>query len=188
MTDFVTIRAYTQAIAIMEQSYLIQSIYEDMNEVWLSLHTPDKKCPIVEQVGTNIKRRLVRQYTIAFINKVRKTIGFDICSKVADSDNAFWSADDIVLRISDSEVKDHFSMFKSLFNAIFGLSIKIIDFAFKDKIIKNDLINILSDYYYLDVNEVEHDINDEISLDQLKELFETYLKDNNKYLFKVDSF
>lgn len=178
-----TIRAYTQAVAIMEQKVILQTVFADMEEVWLSLHTPDKKCPILEEIGTNVKRRLVRQYTIRLIKHMRGTIGLDLVSKVIDSDNAFWSADDIVLRVADGVVENHFSMFRSLINAIFGLSIKIIDFMFKETTTKNDLYGILGDFYDLDIDDV--DIYEEITLEWLTERFNEYLEEPSLSIFTV---
>ena len=178
-----TIRAYSLGIGIFEQEAIVKAIYEDMSEFWLTLMTPDKREIIVEEIGTNQKRRLVRSYIVEFIKKVRNTLGLDLCTKVIDSDNVYWIADDIALRIGDSQVESHFSMFRSLFSAIFGLSIRIIDFMFSEEKTREALYAILSDFYNLEVQDVN--IDEEINREWFTERFKEALEEPSLSIIEV---
>lgn len=186
MLHIPTIRAYTQGIEILRQKNLVSALFDDMEEVWLSLMTPDKRSIILEQIGTNQKRRLVRQYVIELIKRTRATIGFDLSSKVIDPDNAFWPADDIALRVADSVVESHYSMFRSLMNAIFGISIRIIDFMFKEHPTREDLYALLSDFYNLEVD--DNDQSEEVSLEWLTERLNEYVEEPSLAVFSVSEF
>ena len=185
MVHLPTVRAYSQALAIMEQSIILKTVFADMEEIWLNLHTVDKRCPIIEEIGTNVKRRLVRLYSIEFIKCMRRTMDFDLASKVIDTEHAFWPVDDIVIRISDDKVTDHFSMFRSMVNAIFGLSLKIIDFMFNEKPTRNDLYKILSDFYDIDIDDI--DIDEEISVQWLTDRFNEYLEEPSLSIFTINT-
>ena len=186
MRNSLAVRAYSQAIAILNQAYIAKAVYSDMEEVYLSLYSVDKKCIIEEQVGTNAKRRLVRIYAIELIKAVRNTIGFDLVPKSIDKDNAFWTADDIILRISDDKVFDHFHLFRSMLNAIFGVSLAIINLWFNEQPKRKDVYAILNDFYGILIDD---DQEDEI-VDHLwfSERFEEFLDDPEKSLIRIESF
>lgn len=183
---FPTLRIYTQAIELINQSAVIQSIYADMEEVWLTLHTKDKKCPIVDQVGTIVKRNLVRRYTGLLIRSMRNVVNLDLVSKSIDADAAFWHADDIVQRISDNKTEDHKSLFLALMNTIFGISLPVLEFTLKNERTKQDLYDILAAYYDVTILDLEPD--DALSISVIISDFENLLNNEEPTLFKANIF
>lgn len=170
-----TAQAHMFAMELFYQGDIVNTLFEDMEEVWLRLYTKDKKCPIVEQVGTFVKRKLVKEYAIYFIRQVRGIYGLTLATKVNDPDAMFWIADDIIQRIADGETKNHEALFKSLFNALFGLSIDVLNFMMSEKKTKEDVYNVVKKFYYLDIVDIE--LDDEITGREIKEMTEKYLDD-----------
>lgn len=184
--NFQTIRIYTQAIEFINQSAVIQSVYADMEEVWLTLHTKDKKCPIVEQIGTIVKRNLVRRYTGLLIRAMRNVVNLDLVSKSIDADASFWHADDIVQRISDNKTEDHKSLFLALVNSIFGISLPVLEFMLKQNRVKQDLYDLLKAYYDVTILDVE--VDDQLSINEILEDFKSLLDNKEPTLFKANIF
>lgn len=184
--NMATIRANTQAIEIINQSTILKNVYDEMGEIWLNLHTKDKRCPIVEEKGTIVKRRLVRQYAVELIKRVRGTIGLDLVTKITDPDTGYWAADDIVQRIGDGEVHDHFHLFSNLLNAVFGFGMRYINVMFKEAITLNDVYSILNDIYIIEVNTL--DLDDEITVQQLTERLADFMTGDDKPFFTVRAF
>lgn len=183
MSDLVRLsRVYSTAAAIIDQSHFIKSIFADMEEVWLTLYTKEKTCPILEDIGTNVKRLLVRRYTVALIRQVRNTIGLDLITKTIDPDSVYWHVDDIVQRVSDNKTESHLGLFRALITSIFGLSIKVLDFMLLETKTKGDLYTLLHGFYDLKINDLEYD--DEITSALLVENFHAGL--NNDAIFMVE--
>lgn len=190
MTDFneklLTIRANTQALEIIRQSSVLKTIYAEMEEVWLSLYTQDKKCPIVEQTATIVKRKLIRQYSIKLITYLRSIVNTDLVTMAIDPDESFWIADDIVQRLSDGVIRDHFHLFCLLVNALFGLSMRYIDVMFKETITLNDLTTLLNDVYIITVD--EGGVTDETLVQVITERLEAYIAGEDTPVFDVTTF
>lgn len=184
--NYETLRAHTQAIEILRQKEIIKTVFEDMEIVWKRLYTTEGKCPIIEQVGTNVKRLLVRNYTIQFIKKIRGCIGLDLITKISDPDIGFWYVDDIVKFISDNETKNHEDMFKTLFNSVFGLSLDILIFTFKEECVRNDLYDLLKGYYDLDVKDI--DLDETIDPVVFESVLKASIENSVESLFVVNSY
>lgn len=190
MTTFneklLTIRANTQALEIIRQSAVLKAIYSEMEEVWLSLYTQDKKCPIVEQQATNVKRKLIRQYAIKLITRLRAIVNTDLVTMAIDTDESFWTADDIVRRLGDGPIRDHHHLFCLLVNSIFGLSMRYIDVMFKEKIVLNDLATLLNDIYILTVD--DYQIDEEKLSEVITERLSDYIAGEDTPIFTVTTF
>lgn len=181
-----TISANTMGVNILVQKTALDAIFSDMNEVWLKLHTKEGGCPIVEQMGTNVKRKLVREYAVELIDMIRANTSLTLITSVSNPDAAFWHADDIVQRISDGMVIDHKHLFCGLLTSIFGLGIKVAELMFKEKITVEDLYDTLKDFYFLTLNTL--DLDDEVTPELIIGRLESYIKDEDKPLFEVDTF
>lgn len=180
------LRALSQAVELFNQGRQLSYIFEDMNETWLTLYTKDKKCPIVEQAGTIVKRNLVRRYAATLIQNLRNTIGLDLISRVIDKDAAFWMADDIIQRISDNKTESHEALFKALVSSIFGVAIDVLNFMLKEEKTKGDLYGVLKQFYDLKVIDIEED--DSITVEGATEALLAYLQRNELTLFEVEVF
>lgn len=188
MTDrLLTTQAHMFAMELFYQGDVINSLFEEMGEVWLNLYTKDKKCPIVEQVGTFVKRKLVKEYAIQLIRRLRGVYGLTLVTKANDPDATFWVADDIIQRIADGKTDDHEGLFKSLINAIFGLSIDILNFMMLENKTKENLYNIVKKFYIIDIVDIE--LDDIITGREVKGIVEKYLDDTSApVLFFVPAF
>lgn len=190
MTDFneklLTIRANMQALEIVRQADVLKTIYAEMEEVWLSLYTQDKKCPIVEQQATIVKRKLIRMYSVKLINHMRSIVNTDLITMAIDTDESFWIADDIVQRLSDGPIRDHNHLFCLLVNGLFGLSMRYIDVMFKEEITLNDLTTLLNDVYILTVD--EFGIETETLSEGITERLSSYIAGEDTPVFQVTTF
>lgn len=178
-----TIRINTQAIEIMKQGKILQLIYGEMDEVWLHLHTTDKRCPIVEEIGTIVKRRLIRQYIIGLVKEMRSMVNVDIINKTIDPDANFWIADDIARTVADNKVEDHFHLFCSLVSAIFGTSIRLVHLMMKDEVTLNELYGVLNDTYTLTLNDPQND--GVITVEMITERLEGYINGEDAPIFEA---
>lgn len=190
MTDFntklLTIRANTQALEIIRQADTLKTIYAEMEEVWLTLQTKDKKCPIVEQQATIVKRKLIRMYSVKLINYMRSVVNTDLVTMAIDTDESFWIADDIVQRLSDGPIRDHFHLYCLLVNALFGLSMRYIDVMFKEEITLNDLTTLLNDVYIITVDDFA--VAPETLSEVITERLSAYIAGEDTPVFEVTTF
>lgn len=166
-----TIRAYTQAIEIINQADALKTAFEDLDEsTWLELQTKDKECFILTQIGTSIKNTQVRYYTFAFIKRIQSIIGLDLLTLTIDEPSKLWKIDDITQALADGEIKSHQHLFQELLVNIYGLSGNIINFIFGDRS-RNALYAILSGFYTLSIDDSDSE-KEALSVD-----FMNYLKD-----------
>lgn len=186
LADVATIRIHTQAIAFFQQKLVIEAIYEEMEEVWLTLHTHDKKCPIIEQVATNVKRKLVQRYAVELIRHVRRTVGLDLITKVIDPDMAYWVADDVVMRLSDNKTESHRGLFNAILVGVFGVSVMVLEFMEKEEPTKEDLYGLLRRLY--DVKVHDYQLEDKVTIEDVTVSLANYLKDKKDCMFVADIF
>lgn len=182
-----TLQAHMFAMEMFYQGEVVKSVFEDMEEVWLKLYTKDKKCPIVEQVGTFVKRKLVKEYAIHLIRQVRGIYGLTLATKTSDPDAMFWIADDIIQRIADGKTENHEGLFKTLFNALFGTAIEILNFMLADNHTKESLYAVVKKFYVINV--VDNELDDPIDGRTVKTIAEAYLDNPDApILFAVPAF
>lgn len=188
LTDIATIRIHTQVIAIFQQKLVIEAIFEEMEEVWLNLHTREKTCPIIEQVGTNVKRKLVQRYVIELIRRMRRTVSMDLISKSIDPDAAYWVADDIVIRLADNKTESHRGLFNAVLVGVFGISTRILEFMALENPTKEDLYALIRRMY--DVKVLDFELGDEVSIVELSVSLENYMTDKARkaHMFEADIF
>lgn len=126
-----TLRIATQVRELLLQGVTLKNTFREMDRVWLSLHTADKHCPIVEQSATKVKYQLVNQYAVALIKYMNSIIGMDLVP-LAQQDLATrsWKNDAIILNIGGNKVKDHEHLYRLFLLNLFGVSEDIIAIAF----------------------------------------------------------
>lgn len=182
-----TLQAHMFAMEVFYQGEVVKSVFEDMEEVWLALYTKDKKCPIVEQVGTFVKRKLVKEYAIHLIRQVRGIYGLTLATKTTDPDAMFWIADDIIQRIADGKTDNHEGLFKSLFNALFGTAIDILNFMLTEGHTKEAVYELVRKFYIINV--VDNELDDPIDGPAIKAIATAYLDNADApVLFTVPAF
>ncbi|AEV89721.1 hypothetical protein OBP_284 [Pseudomonas phage OBP] len=124
------LRIATQARELVIQGYTLNSTFKEFNEVWLSLHTEDKKCIIVDQVATKLKYQLVNLYAIKLVKYLNSIIGLDLVP-LAQQDPATrtWKMDAVILNIASNKITDHEHLFRLMLVNLFGISEDIVDFS-----------------------------------------------------------
>lgn len=129
-----TLRIATQVHQLALQGVTLKNTFKEMNEVWLSLYTTDKKCQIVEQMGTKVKYQLINLYAIKLIKYINSIIGLDLIPLgQQDLETRTWRQDTIILNIAGLKITDHEHLFRLMMVNLFGLSEDILDFALTGK-------------------------------------------------------
>lgn len=116
------VEAYLYGINILENRDVFQLIFKEMDATWLSLYTKEQTCPIVEQTGTFVKRKLVKQYAAVLVKSLNGISGCTFVTKFNSQPDEFWTADEVVTQIADTPTKDHADLFKALLSQVYGVS------------------------------------------------------------------
>lgn len=147
-----TLRIATQVHELALQGVTLRNTFKEMNEVWLSLYTTDKQCPIVEQTGTKVKYQLVNLYAVKLIKYINSIVGLDLVPLAQqDVTNKSWRQDAIILNIAGLKITDHEHLFELMMVNLFGLSTDVIEFAMHGK--ASVLRNYVKKTYDIDLGE-----------------------------------
>ena len=132
--NLTTLRIATQVHQLTLQGVTLKNTFKEMSEVWLSLHTADKACPIVDQMGTKVKYQLVNLYAIKLMKYINSIIGLDLISLGQQNlETRTWRQDTIILNIAGLKITGHEHLFRLMMVNLFGLSEDIIEFALTSK-------------------------------------------------------
>lgn len=124
------LRIATQARELVVQGVTLRNTFKEFNEVWLSLHTEDKKNIIVEQTATRLKYQLVNLYAVKLIKYINSIVGLDMVPLAQqDPTTRTWKMDAVILNIASNKVTDHEHLFRLMMVNLFGVSEDVIDFS-----------------------------------------------------------
>lgn len=128
--DFKTLRMATQVRELAIQGVTLKNTFKDMEEVWLALHTADKRSLIVDQIGTRTKYQEVTQYAVKLIKYMNSIVGMDMFPVVyQDPTSTHWKLDSTLLNIAGHKVIDHEHLYRLILINIYGISDDIISYA-----------------------------------------------------------
>ncbi|QYN80103.1 hypothetical protein PQD71_gp223 [Kosakonia phage Kc263] len=171
-----TLRIATQVRELALQGVTLRNTLKEMNEVWLSLYTTDKQCPIVEQMGTKVKYQLVNLYAVKLIRYLNSIIGLDLVPLAQqDVTTRTWRQDAIILNISGQKITDHEHLFELMLVNLFGLSQDILKFALSSK--AADLREYVKKTYDIDLGEPTTE-EQTITLEQVEMALTAFLLDS----------
>lgn len=120
--DMGVVQAYLYGINVLENRTLFKSLFAELESTWLSLYTKEQTCPIVEQTGTFVKRKLVKQYTTVLVKTLSGVSGCTFISKLNAKPAEFWTTDEVIKQIADTPTKDHEDLFRTLLCQVYGVS------------------------------------------------------------------
>lgn len=138
-----TLRIATQIREFVLQGVTLKNTLKDMEEVWLSLYTEDKRCPIVEQQATKVRAQLIVMYGVKLIKYINSIVGLDLVPLAVDANpnsivfqsrnpaDVNWKLDSVMLNIGSNRIKDHEHLFTLMMVNIFGVSEHFVKFALK---------------------------------------------------------
>ena len=125
-----TLRIATQVREMALQGVTLKNTFKEMNAVWESLMTEDKRCLIVEQEATKVKYQLVNMYAVKLIKYLRSIVGLDLVPlSQQDPDTRTWKMDAVILNIASNKVTDHEHLFRLFLVNLFGLSEQLVDLS-----------------------------------------------------------
>lgn len=125
-----TLRIATQVREMALQGVTLKNTFKEMNVVWESLLTEDKRCLIVEQAATKVKYQLVNMYAVKLIKYLRSIVGLDLVPlSQQDPDTRTWKMDAVILNIASNKVKDHEHLFRLFLVNLFGLNEQLVELS-----------------------------------------------------------
>lgn len=170
-----TLRIATQVRELLIQGITLKNTFKAMEEVWLGLHTPDKKCPIVEHAASKIKYQLANLYAVSLVKYMNSIVGLDLVSlSQQDPNTRTWKMDGIILNAGSNKVKDHEHLFRVLLVNLFGLSEDIIDIGFDPT--AERIRSYVKKTYDIDLGDTEG-LSGEISIEEAEGALYNYLAD-----------
>lgn len=143
-----TLRIATQVRELALQGVTLKNTFKEMQHVWESLMTEDKRCLIVEQEATKVKYQLVNLYAIKLIKYLRSIVGLDLVPLAQqDPETRTWKMDAIILNIASNKVKDHEHLFRLFLVNLFGLNEQLVDLSLEPTWAKyRDYIRVTHDF------------------------------------------
>ncbi|EBY9763884.1 hypothetical protein D5W64_12295 [Salmonella enterica subsp. enterica serovar Saintpaul] len=163
--NLTTLRIATQVRELVLQGITLKNTMNDMHEVWLSLYTPDQRCPIVEQTATKVRAQLITLYAVKLIKYINSIVGLDLVPLAADANPASlnyeerspadinWKLDAIILNIGSNRIRNHGHMFTLMMVNVFGVSEQFMEFAMDPT--WEGLRNIVKKTYDYDLGDTE---------------------------------
>lgn len=163
--NLTTLRMATQIRELVLQGVTLKNTMNDMYEVWLSLYTPDQRCPIVEQTATKVRAQLITLYGVKLIKYINSIVGLDLVPLAADANPASlnyeerspadinWKLDAIILNIGSNRIRNHGHMFTLMMVNVFGVSEQFMEFAMDPT--WEGLRNIVKKTYDYDLGDTE---------------------------------
>lgn len=139
--DLRTIRIATQIREYILQGVTLQNTLKEMNEVWLSLFTEDKRCLITDMQATKVRAQLITLYGVKLIKYINSIVGLDLVPLAQDASpenlnygerdpaDRNWKIDSVMLNIGSNKITSHEHLFKLMMINIFGVSEQFVDFA-----------------------------------------------------------
>lgn len=139
--DLRAIRIATQIREYILQGVTLQNTLKEMNEVWLSLFTEDKRCLITEMQATKVRAQLITLYGVKLIKYINSIVGLDLVPLAQDASpenlnygerdpaDRNWKIDSVMLNIGSNKITSHEHLFKLMMINVFGVSEQFIDFA-----------------------------------------------------------
>jgi hypothetical protein len=173
-----TLRIATQVHELLLQGVTLKNTFREMEQVWLSLYTSDKRCPIIEQSATKVKFQLVTQYAVALIKYINSIVGLDLVPLAQqDPKTRTWKNDAIILNIGGNKVKDHEHLYRSFLVNLFGLSEDIVAIAFDPT--PENIRSYVKKTYDIDLGDTEG-LNEYVSIEEAEGALRNYLADPTK--------
>lgn len=170
-----TLRIATQVRELLLQGVTLKNTFREMNQVWLSLYTEDKTCPIIEQSGTKVKYQLVNLYAIKLIKYMNSIVGLDLVPLAQqDPETRTWKMDGIILNISGNKVRDHEHLYRTMLVNLFGISEDILTIAFEPT--AENIRSYVKKTYDIDLGDTEG-LTSEISLEEADGAIYNYVND-----------
>lgn len=139
--DLRAIRIATQARELVLQGTTLKNTLKEMNEVWLSLFTEDKRCLITDMQATKVRAQLITLYGVKLIKYINSIVGLDLVPLAQDASpenlnygerdpaDRNWKIDSVMLNIGSNKITSHEHLFKLMMINIFGVSELVVDFA-----------------------------------------------------------
>lgn len=173
-----TLRVATQVHELLLQGVTLRNTFREMDQVWMSLHTADKRCPIVEQSATKVKYQLVSQYAVALIKYINSIVGLDLVPLAQqDPTTRTWKNDAIILNIGGNKVKDHEHLYRSFLLNLFGVSEDIIAIAFDPT--PENIRSYVKKTYDIDLGDTEG-LTEQLTIEESDGALRNYLADPTK--------
>lgn len=162
--NFNKLRIATQIQELLIQGVTIKNTFKEMNEVWLSLYTADKRCPIIDQTATKVKYQLVNQYAYSLIKYLNSIIGLDLVPLAQqDPTTRTWKMDSVILNVGGNKVNNHEHLFRTLMVNLFGVSENILDIAFNPT--AENIRTYVKKTYDIDLGDTEG-VTEEITIEK----------------------
>ncbi|QBZ70786.1 hypothetical protein pETSU_205 [Edwardsiella phage pEt-SU] len=151
-----TLRIATQVRELALQGVTLKNTFKEMQHVWESLMTEDKRCLIVEQEATKVKYQLVNLYAVKLIRYLRSIVGLDLVPLAQqDPETRTWKLDAIILNVASNKVKDHDHLFRMFLVNLFGMSEQLVDLSLEPTWAKyREYIRTVYDFDLGDTEEV----------------------------------
>lgn len=176
--SFSKLRMATQIQELLIQGVTIKNTFKEMNEVWLSLYTADKRCPIIDQTATKVKYQLVNQYAYSLIKYMNSIIGMDLVPLAQQDPNTrTWKMDTVILNISGNKVNHHEHLFRLFMVNLFGVSENILNIAFNPT--AENIRTYVKKTYDIDLGDTEG-LDGEIAIEQAQGALLQYLQNPDK--------
>lgn len=173
-----TLRIATQVRELLLQGVTLKNTFKEMEEIWLSLYTEDKRCPIVEQSATKVKYQLVNLYAYRLVKYMNSIVGLDLTSmSQQDPDTRTWKMDSIILNTAGNKVKNHTHLFCTLLVNLFGVSENIIAIAFEPT--AENIRAYVKKTYDIDLGDTEG-LTSELTIEEAEGALQNYLADPTK--------
>lgn len=173
-----TLRIATQVRELLIQGVTLKNTFREMNQVWLSLYTSEKSCPILEQSATKVKYQLVNLYAVKLIKYMNSIVGLDMVPLAQqDPETRTWKNDSIILNIASNVVKSHEHMFRSMLVNLFGVSEDVIAVAFEPT--PENIRSYVKKTYDIDLGDTEG-LTEELTIEEGEGALYNYLVDPTK--------
>lgn len=173
--DMGVVEAYLYATNLLGNRDVFQVIFNEMEATWLSLYTKEQTCPIVEQTGTFVKRKLVKQYAAALVKNLTGVSGCVFVTKFNSTPEEFWTADEVVTQIADTPTKDHTDLFRTLLSQIYGISYGTLQVLLEKSVSWLELYQAVVKVFPAINLSVEVDLDGEADVATLTHAFHAYL-------------
>lgn len=180
--DLKLIRQHTQVLELLTQGITLKNTFKEMEPVWESLYTPDKRCVIVEQEASKVKYQAVNLYTIKLIKYINSIVGLDLVPLAQQNvDSHQWITDLIILNVASNKIKDHYDLYVKLLVNLFGVSEDIIEIAFNPSY--ETLETYLVKTYGIGLTNDEA-LPEPITIEFITDVIEKYLDGSSEGIFK----
>jgi hypothetical protein len=173
-----TLRIATQVRELLLQGVTLKNTFREMDQVWMSLYTADKRCPIVEQSTTRVRAQLINQYAYHLIKYMNSIVGLDLAPlSQQDPGSRTWKNDCVILNIGGSKIKDHQHMYITMLVNLFGISEDIVAIAFDPT--PENIRSYVKKTYDIDLGDTEG-LTEQLTIEEAEGALYNYLADPTK--------